>query len=270
MNFRHLFYYVCFMKQLLFLLFALPLVLVSCNPELSGCLDPGADNFNPEATVEDGSCVYGLAGCGGASTVTFDGYTYDLVAIGDQCWFAENLRTEHYANGDAIPGQLTDSQWDSTTSGAVTVYGEGTSVVSGGSYDEESNLIDYGRLYNWYAVDDARGLCPSGWHVPTDGEYTELTGFLGGSSIAGTQMKSSPSDNPSWDGTNTSGFSALAGGYLNYLGYFANEGDYGCFWSSSPDGAAAWGRILVSGNPAVLRVGNQSLRFGYSVRCVRD
>ena len=86
-------------------------------------------------------------------------------------------RTEHYANGDAIPGELSDGEWSSTTSGAMTVFGEGTSTVSSGSDDEVSNLADYGRLYNWYAVDDARGLCPSGWHVPTDEEYTTLNGL---------------------------------------------------------------------------------------------
>ena len=95
--------------------------------------------------IEDGSCVHGPAECGGASTVTFDGYTYDLVAIGDQCWFAENLRTEHYANGDAIPGELSNSEWQNTTEGAQAIYS-----------NDASNLADYGRLYNWYAVDDAR------------------------------------------------------------------------------------------------------------------
>ena len=89
--------------------------------------------------------------CSNLATVTYDGYTYDLVAIGDQCWFAENLRNEHYANGDAIPGELSDGEWCSTTNGAMTVYGEGTSSVMSGSDDEVSNLADYGRLYNWYA-----------------------------------------------------------------------------------------------------------------------
>ena len=78
---------------------------------LSGCTDETASNYDPEAVIEDGSCAYGPLECGGASTVTFDGYTYDLVAIGDQCWFAENLRTEHYTNGDAIPANLTDVEW---------------------------------------------------------------------------------------------------------------------------------------------------------------
>ena len=261
------------MQHFLFLLFALPLV--SCNPdeddnELSGCMDPDALNFSANATVDDDSCVYGeLSGCGGASTVTYDGYTYALVAIGDQCWFAENLRNEHYANGDPIPGELSDGDWSSTTSGAMTVYGEGTSIVYHGSDDEVSNLADYGRLYNWYAVDDARGLCPSGWHVPTDQEYTTLIDGLGGTSVAGGKMKSSPEDSPSWDGTNTSGFSGLAGGYRNNLGGFSSEGNAGYFWSASAYGSFAWFRLLSGGSSEVSRFNNYQ-RYGFSVRCVRD
>ena len=263
------------MKHFLFLLFALPLVLVSCNPdeddsELSGCMDPDAVNFSANATVDDGSCVYGeSSGCDGASTVTYDGYSYALVAIGDQCWFAENLRTEHYANGDPIPGELSDGDWSSTTSGAMTVYGEGTSIVYHGSDDEVSNLADYGRLYNWYAVDDARGLCPSGWHVPTDQEYTTLIDGLGGTSVAGGKMKSSPEDSPSWDGTNTSGFSGLAGGYRNNLGGFSSEGNNGYFWSASAYGSFAWFRLLSGGSSEVSGFNNYQ-RYGFSVRCVRD
>jgi len=262
------------MQHFLFLLFALPLVLVSCNPdeddsELSGCMDPDAVNFSANATVDDGSCVYGPLECGGASTVTYDGYTYALVAIGDQCWFAENLRNEHYANGDPIPGELSDGDWSSTTSGAMTVYGEGTSIVYHGSDDEVSNLADYGRLYNWYAVDDARGLCPSGWHVPTDQEYTTLIDVLGGTSVAGGKMKSSPEDSPAWNGTNTSGFSGLAGGYRSNSGGFYDGNYVGFFWSASANGAFAWSRLLDGVYTGVLRY-NYYQRYGFSVRCVRD
>ena len=201
-------------------------------------------------------------------SVEFNGYTYEVVAIGTQCWFAENLRSENYRNGDAIPGSLSDAVWTSTTTGAQTVYGKGSSVVQDGSDDEVANLANYGRLYNWYAVDDARGLCPTGWHVPTDAEWTTLTDFLGGSGIA---MKSSPSDSPSWDGSNSSGFSALPGGYrYDYYGYFGNEGISGFWWSSSPAGSnGAWYRNLYSGSDNVTRYAS-SLRTGSSVRCVRD
>ena len=212
--------------------------------------------------------------------VNYHGYDYATVQIGEQCWFAENLRNEHYANGDAIPGDLSNGEWSTTTDGAMTVYGEGTSTVYNGSDDEVSNLTDYGRLYNWYAVDDARGLCPSGWHVPTDGEFMTLEMELGMSESEangtgwrgtdqGTQMKSSASDSPAWNGTNTSGFSGLAGGYRHYNGDFSSGGYNGVFWSASADGTYAWYRELHGGNTEVYRH-NYYQRSGFSVRCVRD
>jgi uncharacterized protein (TIGR02145 family) len=234
---------------------------------VQGCTDASAANFNPLAVIEDGSCTYGPAQCGGATTVTFDGHTYALVAIGTQCWFAENLRSDNYLNGDAIPGNLSDAQWTSTTSGAQTVYGEGSSAVNAGSSDEVANLATYGRLYNWYAVNDSRGLCPSGFHVPSDGEWTVLENALGGSAVAGTALKAA---SPAWDGTNSSGFSALPGGYRNGIyGDFFNQGNVGYSWSSSPSGASAWARDLYSGSSNVPRY-YINPRHGFSVRCVRD
>jgi uncharacterized protein (TIGR02145 family) len=189
------------------------------------------------------------------------------VAIGTQCWFAENLRSDNYRNGDAIPGNLTDAQWTSTSSGAQTVYGEGSSTVYQGSSDEVANLATYGRLYNWYAVNDSRGLCPSGFHVPSDGEWTVLENALGGSAVAGTALKAA---SPAWDGTNSSGFSALPGGARGYDGgYFYFQGYDGGWWSSSPSGTNAWWRNLLSGHSNVLR-NDYYPRNGFSVRCVRD
>ena len=215
----------------------------------------------------------------GCEPVTFDGYTYDVVQIGDQCWFAENLRTEHYANGDAIPGGWSNEEWAYLNVGATAVYNETYFRKIGRKAKIKSNLNAYGRLYNWYAVNDSRGLCPTGWHVPTDEEWMTLEMELGMSEYEanskgdrgtdqGTQMKSSPSDDPSWDGTNTSGFSALAGGFRDYDGFY---GEWDCvgFWSSSPGGTDAWYRLLGSGYAGVGRyLDNQ--RYGNSVRCVRD
>ena len=219
--------------------------------------------------------------CG--NPVNYNGYNYATVQIGGQCWFAENLRTEFYQNGDSIPGDLSDEEWvnaDNTNFGAQAVYGEGTSQVNNGSDDEVTNLADYGRLYNWYAVDDARGLCPSGWHVPTDGEWMTLEMGLGMTEAQanstglrgtdqGTQMKSSPVDSPSWDGTNTSGLSVLAGGTRGLDGGFWNEGGSGYCWSASANGADALGRALVSGFTGVDRDYINQL-YGFPVRCVRD
>ena len=110
---------------------------------------------------------------------TFEGYTYDVVQIGTQCWFAENLRSENYNTGTAIATGLSDATWSTTTDGAVTVYDEGGA-------NAVANLSTYGRLYNWYAVNTGN-LCPTGWHVPTDEEYTTLTDGLGGQQWQVTQ-----------------------------------------------------------------------------------
>lgn len=228
---------------------------VCTNP---GCTDPTADNFDPYASEDDGSCIGGDP-CANELTVTFDGYTYDLVAIGDQCWFAENLRTEHYANGDAIPSALSNDEWSSTTSGATAVYDENA-----------SNLETYGRLYNCYAGNDPRGLCPSGWHVPTSGEWTVMTDHLGGSSVAGAAMKSSATDMPAWNGTNSSGFSGLPGGRRVYnSGSFSNAGGYGFWWSSSVNSNGQGSDRHLSSAANVWGTNNNQ-HWGFSVRCLKD
>ncbi len=209
--------------------------------------------------------------------VSYQGYDYATVLIGDQCWFAENLRSENYDNGDAIPAGLSDSEWTSTTSttsGATAVYGEDAGCNSNSpdinACDPAQSLNEYGRLYNWYAVDDARGLCPSGWHVPTDGEWTVMTDVLGGESVAGGQMKTTYGWYQAGNGTNSSGFSGLPGGYRNGDdGNFGLAGNYGYWWSSSPFGSVAWYRYLGSSLEDVYRY-YSSRRFGFSVRCVRD
>jgi len=218
------------------------------------------------------TCAPFFGDCG--DPVSYQGYDYATVLIGDQCWFAENLRNENYDNGDAIPAGLSDSEWSSTTSGATAVYGEGSSTCStgtpdGDACDEVWSLNEYGRLYNWYAVDDARGLCPSGWHVPTDEEWTVMTDGLGGASVAGGEMKTTYGWNTGSNGTNSSGFSGLPGGYRIFNGNFSNAGYYGSWWSSSPNGSYAWYRGLDYGNESVDR-DDTNQRFGFSVRCVRD
>ena len=208
--------------------------------------------------------------------VSYQGYEYATVLIGDQCWFAENLRNQNYDNGDAIPSGLSDSEWTSTTSGATAVYGEGTSTCNtnspdGDACDDAWSLSEYGRLYNWHAVDDSRGLCPSGWHVPTDVEWTVMTDFsLGGSSVAGGQMKTTYGWMNGSNGTNSSGFSGLPGGGLFDDGYFSSAGGTGYWWSSSPIGSYAWTRYLNFYPPENVDRINYAHRFGLSVRCIKD
>jgi uncharacterized protein (TIGR02145 family) len=227
--------------------------------EILGCTNPEALNFDPAATDDDGSCLLpNSQPCGNQSAVVYDGHTYPLVTIGTQCWFKENLQTDNYRNGDPIPGNLSNSQWTSTNTGAQSVYG-----------DTELNLTTIGRLYNWYAVNDPRGICPANWHVGTDEEWTTLEQNLGVS--AGETLKAPM---PAWDGSGSSGFLALPGGRRTYDGgAFEDAGMSGNWWTSSSDSSDAWMRYLISGNSGVGRY-NDSYNFkqrnGFSVRCVMD
>ena len=224
-----------------------------------------------------GSCVEADTPWACGDSVFFDSYWYETVLIGDQCWFAENLRTLLYANGDSIPAELTDGEWISTTAGASAVYGEGSSECNNYSpaidaCDEAQSLEEYGRLYNWYAADDTRGLCPAGWHVPTDGEWTSLEDYITSQGFAGTEgaaLKSTTGWNTG-NGTNDFGFAAFPGGSRNYVnGDFGGSGNYGYWWSSSPDGGAAWRRAMSSSYSFIFR-GSINPRDGFSVRCLLD
>jgi len=243
---------------------------------VNGCTDPAYVEYDAAANADDGSCATLIdPNC---VDVAMDGHTYSVVQIGDQCWFAENLRTTVYADGDLIPAGLTDDQWISTTSGATALYGEGGSFCYNdspdiNSCDQAQSLTEYGRLYNWYAVDDARGLCPSGWHVPTDGEWTDLKNHIssqGYSGTEGTALKSTYGWYDGGNGTDDFGFSALPGGFRSsFYGYFDNAGYLGYWWSSSPSGGDAWFRSLDYYSPVMFR-NDVDPRSGFSVRCLRD
>ena len=185
--------------------------------------------------------------------VEYNGYAYRTVRIGGQCWFAENLRTEKYNNGDVIPANLSDSEWGSTPSGAVAERGKG----------------EYGLLYNWHAVDDSRELCPSGWQIPTDPQWTMMTGLLRGASIAGYKMKMTHGWGSEGNGTNSSRFEGFPGGKRMATGQFSNSRNSGYWWSSSSDGSSAWLRYLSADFDKVYRISHLQ-QNGFSVRCVRD
>ena len=205
----------------------------------------------------------------------FDGYGYATVQIGDQCWFAENLRSLHYDNGDAIPSGLTDSQWNSASFGATAVYGEDTGCNSESpdfdACDPAESLVAYGRLYNWYAVNDDRGLCPAGWHVPTHSEWSALTSHLGGTSTSGEALKSSTGWRGSGNGLNTSGFNGFPGGFRNSSsgGYFSLAGERGKWWASTPYSSLAYYRELKWTTNSVFS-SYTSRKQGHSVRCIQD
>jgi hypothetical protein len=215
-----------------------------------GCPDHDALNFNPEATIDDGSCDYPAC-----ETITdFDGIEYETVLIGSQCWMAENLKVIHYRNGDVIPAGYSDSEWSNLSTDAYAVYPWDNDDISQNTCEGDCVEV-YGNMYNWYAVYDTRDICPEGWHTPSDEEWTEVADYLGGS-------------------VNESGLNALLGGHRDHNGYFGVMGTAGYFWSSterSIDSENAYARVVYNynGYSAVTR-GNSDKRFGYSVRCLRD
>jgi uncharacterized protein (TIGR02145 family) len=195
--------------------------------------------------------------------VSFGGINYPTVVLGNgQEWMAENLRTTTYRNGDPIPNVTYNTQWQSLTSGAWAHYNHDSQYEN-----------PYGKLYNWYAVNDPRNVCPVGWHVPTDGEYTLLTDYLGGASVAGGKMKSTGTQYwqiPNQDATNESGFSGLPGGLRLSDGTFYNVGYGGDWWSSTVlSTSSAWDRYLDYSYGFVDR-SSPSKQHGFSVRCLRD
>lgn len=133
-----------------------------------------------------------------------DDKVYKIVKIGNQVWMAENLNTSHYLNGDSIPQVQDKAEWVALTTGAWCYY-----------QNDAENGKTYGKLYNWYAVNDPRGLAPEGWHIPTDAEWIALIDYLGGTNVAGGKMKQIGTVHwisPNLGATNESGFSALPGG----------------------------------------------------------
>ena len=243
---------------------------------VQGCTNPAYTEYNASANTDDGSCTTLASSC---ASPTMDGYSYSVVEIGDQCWFAENLRTENYTNGDAIPMGLSGNDWSATQNGAVAVYGEGnTSCYDATSLfdvcDEAVSLDLYGRMYNWHAVNDTRGLCPNGWHVPTDGEWTQLGNYV--ASISSNSIGNALKAESGWwndgNGTDEFGFSALPAGARNddsSPGAFVHTGTGAAFWSSTSSGGGAWYRGFDWGSGTFFRTAYPS-KNGYSVRCLRD
>jgi len=191
------------------------------------------------------------------------GNVYKTIVIGTQEWMAENLKTTIYRNGNAIANVTGNNQWADLTTGAWCYYNNNS------QYD-----CPYGKLYNWYAVADSRNVCPTGWHVPTDAEWTTLTSFLGGETVAGGKMKSTGLQYwlaPNDFATNESGFSGLPGGNRDGLnGYFYGVGYYGYWWSSPESSTTgAWYRYLSYDDGNAYRYGAYK-RDGFSVRCLKD
>jgi uncharacterized protein (TIGR02145 family) len=244
------------------------------SSNLSGLTDNTTYYVRAYATNSAGT-AYGnqvsfttTAGGGGIVTnpgagVTFDGYTYSSIVLGNgQEWMAENLRTTSYANGDPIPNVTDANQWQNLTTDAWAHYNNDSQYEN-----------PYGKLYNWYTVNDSRNVCPTGWHVPSDAEWTVLSDYLGGELVAGGKMKSTGTQywySPNAAATNESGFSGLPGGSLSNDVTFDYFGSNGYWWSSTEVGTfLAWSRNLNYDFGSVNRYSNFKTD-GFSVRCLRD
>lgn len=201
--------------------------------------------------------------CSGDPTITdIDNNVYQTLKIGDQCWMAENLKTTKLSDGTEILRITDNTEWTNLITFAYCWY------------DNDFGYKNpYGALYNWYTV-GAGNLCPTGWHVPTDEEWTILTDYLGGVDIAGTYLKEKGTMhwNTNTGATNETGFTAIGGGSRGALfGLFLYMGEYGYWWSSTVDvpNNYAWYRSLKHYTNAVSSFPTDK-RNGFSVRCLRD
>ena len=188
-----------------------------------------------------------------------DGNVYKTVTIGKQEWTTENLTVEHYRNGDAIPQVQDAAEWANLKTGAWCYY----------ENDSKNGKI-YGKLYNWYAVNDPRGLTPEGWHIASDAEWKQLIDFSGGEKTAGKKLK----DKSGWfkegNGTNESGFTSIPGGIRDVDGSFYDINKFGCFWTSSENSkTSAWYYFLIHNYTDVARFEGGKER-GLSIRSMKD
>jgi uncharacterized protein (TIGR02145 family) len=232
--------------------------------------DPaGGINYSITGTQEMLSVPYAMYAAKSGDDISLSGIPDDLptIQIGTQKWASKNLDAAFYRNGDPVPEVKDAGAWAALTTGAWCWYN-----------NDSTNGTKYGKLYNWYAVNDARGLAPQGWHIPSDAEWTKLSTTLGGEPVAGGQMKEVGTLNwtsPNVGGNNSSGFSGLPGGYRSFfgtftIGTFTIIGNYGGWWSATENSTAnAWYRTLDYNNGGLNRT-NSGKASGFSVRCLRD
>lgn len=201
----------------------------------------------------------------GADITDVDGNVYKTVYIGTQHWMAQNLKVSKFNDGTSIPFISNVNQWSDLTSPAYTLY-------------ENNPLYNsmFGKLYNWFSInniDQNKNVCPTGWHIPSDVEWTILDNYLGGELVSGGKLKEIGTTNwlqPNNGATNEFDFTGLPGGYMNTLDGLRNLGYYGYYWSSSPyNSLNGWIRYLVNDKANFYRI-TANKKFGFSIRCLRD
>ncbi len=202
----------------------------------------------------------------GSNISDVGGNSYKTVFIGTQQWMGENLKTTKYSDGTLIPNITDNVLWQNNTTGAWAYYN-----------NDAVNNTKYGKLYNWYAVSPTtngnKNVCPSGWHVPTDAEWSVLTDYLGGVSVAGGKMKEGGTTNwnsPNTSATNVSLFTGLPGGARFSDGSCHDIAGYVNWWSSTENTASTALDRFLSYNGGGAYISNYSKKGGFSVRCLRD
>lgn len=194
------------------------------------------------------------------SVADIDGRGYRTVKIGNLVWTAENLDVSRYRNGDPIPEVKDPEAWSKLSTGAWCRY-----------ENSGEKGKTYGRLYNWYAVNDPRGLAPEGWHVATDADWASLSAALGGNEVSGGRIKADSLWKEKQRDAGKSGFDLLpSGARRDTDGEFVLQGEYSRLWSSAEvnsDRAWAWAAGFFD---SAFRRGEACKRLGFAVRCVRD
>lgn len=194
--------------------------------------------------------------------IDIDGNQYHVITIGTQDWLVENLKVTHYRNGDGIDPVTDNAAWEALTTGAYSNYAN----------DASSNTT-YGRLYNFHAVADGRNIAPTGWHVATQDEWEILIAHLGGSFTAGGKLKETGTTHwltPNTDATNSSGFTALPGGFRNYGGGYEDVKINGGWWTSTVQNTEDAWTYYLNYQTADIYTYLDPKRTGRSVRCIRD
>jgi uncharacterized protein (TIGR02145 family) len=193
-----------------------------------------------------------------------DGNVYTSVTIGTQVWMVGNLKTTKYLNGDLI---------GTTNPAVLDISGESSPKYHWACNNNESNVMIYGRLYSWHAVTDSRGICPASWHVPSDAEWTTLTTFLGGESVAGGKLKEQGTAHwttPNTGATDEYGFKAVPGGDRDPSSGFWSFGTSGMWWSTTEYNANTVHCRALNYNASSVENYDGNKKSGFSVRCVKD
>ncbi|MBS1686362.1 MAG: retroviral-like aspartic protease family protein [Bacteroidetes bacterium] len=194
-----------------------------------------------------------------------DGNLYDTVKIGMQYWLKQNLATTHFNDGTPILQIESAIEWNEifNSQSAISVYSH--------CMGEENMAPTYGYLYNWYATTDYRGICPTGWHIPSDAEFSRLAVILGGDAVAGGKLKSIALwQPPNSNASNSSGFSAIPAGYRFYDGDFVGIGKYASFWTSTQESKNGAWYCDVRYNESSIHHLPYSVYSGHSIRCIKD